>query len=145
MPTLTQSQTIPINPSSSTPQLTLSEIWEVLLLKCRKPQLFVAAFSSCTVLDETPTSMKRRAVFKEGMGPPGGEVVEDLEIRGPWKVCLHRNTYLYSSLLVVWVGERYMGWHYGGVKNKTNISLPGRLLQPHHRRLRQQHHFARQR
>ena len=30
--------------------------------------------------------MKRAVTFKEGMGPPGGKVVEDLDIHAPWKV-----------------------------------------------------------
>ena len=56
------------------------------MLKCRKPELFVAPMSSSKVLEENSTFMKRSVTFKEGMGPPGGEVIEDLQIRKPWKV-----------------------------------------------------------
>jgi hypothetical protein len=91
MVTLTQSQTIPINPPSSTPTLSLAEFWEVMHLKCRKPELFVAPIASSTVLEETPTFMKRRIVLKDGMGPPGGKAVEELQIRAPWKVRPHYN------------------------------------------------------
>lgn len=55
-------------------------------LKCRKPELFVAPMSGSEVLEETDTFMKRTVIFKEGMGPPGGKVTEDLQIRAPWKV-----------------------------------------------------------
>jgi len=102
MVVLYQSQTLPINPSGTTPTLTLAEVWEVMHLKCRKPELFVAPMSSSEVFEETPTFMKRSVVFKEGMGPPGGKVVEDLQIRAPWKVC----TYIYTLpnlYLHVWV------------------------------------------
>ena len=56
------------------------------MLKCRKPELFVAPMSGSKVLEENSTFMKRSVTFKEGMGPPGGEVIEDLQIRKPWKV-----------------------------------------------------------
>ncbi|KAL6718148.1 hypothetical protein ACLMJK_004235 [Lecanora helva] len=89
MVVLYQSQTLPINPSGSTPTLTLPQIWEVMQLKCRKPELFVEPMSSSEVLMETPSYMKRIVVFKEGMGPPGGKVTEELQIRKPWKVDFH--------------------------------------------------------
>ncbi|KAK3168864.1 hypothetical protein OEA41_005312 [Lepraria neglecta] len=83
---LYQSQTLPINSPSASPTLSIDEVWEVMLLKCRKPELFVAPMSSSAVIEETPTFMKRSVTFKEGMGPPGGEVIEELQIRAPWKV-----------------------------------------------------------
>ena len=86
MVVLYQSQTCPINPPNALPILTIDEVWEVMMLKCRKPQLFVAPMSGSMVLEENPTFMKRSVTFKEGMGPPGGEVIEDLQIRKPWKV-----------------------------------------------------------
>lgn len=86
MVVLQQSQTVPINPSGSATILTLAQVWEVMQLKCRKPELFVAPMSACEVLEETPTFMKRLVTFKEGMGPPGGKATEDLQIRAPWKV-----------------------------------------------------------
>ncbi|CAD6571160.1 MAG: hypothetical protein ASARMPREDX12_006485 [Alectoria sarmentosa] len=86
MVVLYQSQTYPINPPNASPVLTLSEVWEVMQVKCRKPQIFVAPMSACEVLEETDSFMKRSVTFKEGMGPPGGKVIEDLDIRAPWKV-----------------------------------------------------------
>ncbi|MCJ1273522.1 hypothetical protein MMC21_001315 [Puttea exsequens] len=83
---LYQSQTLPINPPNVSPVLTLAEIWEVMIVKCRKPELFVAPINGSEVLEETDTFMKRSVTFKEGMGPPGGEVIEELQIRKPWKV-----------------------------------------------------------
>ena len=87
MVTLTQSLTLPINPPSSTPILTLAQIWSTLQLKCRKPELFVAPMSRSEVLSETPTYIERVVEFNEGMGPPGGKMTEELQIRAPWKVC----------------------------------------------------------
>lgn len=86
MVVLYQSQTHPVNPSNASPTLTRTELWQVMQLKCRKPQLFVAPMTACDVLEETDTFMKRAVTFKEGMGPPGGRIVEDVDIRGPWKV-----------------------------------------------------------
>lgn len=43
--------------------------------------------------------MKRAVTFKEGMGPPGGKVVEDLDIHAPWKVLSEsQNDCLYKLL-----------------------------------------------
>ena len=38
------------------------------------------------VLEETDTFMKRSVTFKDGMGPPGGKAIEELQLRKPWKV-----------------------------------------------------------
>ena len=86
MVVLYQSQTCPVNPSNSSPVLTLAELWEVMQIKSRKPQLFVVPIIACEVLEETDRFMKRKATFKEGMGPPGGTIIEDVDIRAPWKV-----------------------------------------------------------
>jgi len=102
---LYQSQTLPINPPNSTPVLTLAQIWSVMDLKCRKPEIFVAPMSSSEVLSETPTFMKRSVVFKEGMGPPAGKVTEELQIRKPWKV-------RHACPFIVILGEGGMGDEY---------------------------------
>ena len=86
MVVIRQSQTCPINPPDVSPVLSIDEVWEVMLLKCRKPELFVAPISGSKVLEETPTFMKRSVTVKEGMGPPGGDMIEELQIRKPWKV-----------------------------------------------------------
>lgn len=93
MVVLYQSQTYPINPSNASSVLTLAEFWEVMHIKCRKPELFVAPITACEVVEETDSFMKRNVTFKEGMGPPGGKVTEELDIRAPWKVrlCIHGN------------------------------------------------------
>lgn len=85
MVVLYQSQTLPINPQGVEPVLSTSQLWEVLVLKCRKPELFIAAMSGSRVLEETETFIKRTVIFKEGMGPPGGIATEDITLRKPWK------------------------------------------------------------
>lgn len=57
-------------------------------IKCHKPELFIASISACEILGEADGYMKRTVTFKEGMGPPGGKVIEELDISAPWKVCL---------------------------------------------------------
>lgn len=81
-----QSQTYPVNPSTASSLLTHDQLWEVMQIKCRKPELFVPSMTACEVLEETDSFMKRAVIFKEGMGPPGGNVVEEADIRAPWKV-----------------------------------------------------------
>lgn len=65
MVVLYQSQTLPINPSGAQPELNTTQFWEVMLLKCRKPQLFVGAMSDSEILEETETVIKRNVTFKE--------------------------------------------------------------------------------
>ena len=118
---LYQSQTCPINPPDASPILTVEEVWEVMMLKCRKPELFVAPMSGSKVLEENPTSMKRSVTFKEGMGPPGGEVIEDLQIRKPWKV---PPSALLPGCCLLYTQTDSCAW-------------TGRLLQPRQRRVYQ--------
>ena len=118
---LYQSQTCSINPPNASPLLTIDEVWEVMMLKCRKPELFVAPMSGSKVLEENPTFIKRSVTFKEGMGPPGGEVIEDLQIRKPWKV--PSSTSLPDCCLPYAQTE--------------SCALTGRLLQPGQRRVYQ--------
>ncbi|CAF9927327.1 MAG: hypothetical protein HETSPECPRED_006557 [Heterodermia speciosa] len=82
---LIQSQTLPFNPPGAEPVLNLSQIWEALLLKCRKPEDFLAPISGSEVLEETDTLIRRSVTFKSGMGPPGGKSREDIDLRKPWK------------------------------------------------------------
>lgn len=81
-----QSQTFPINPPGVEPVLSVEQVWEVLKIKCRSPQLFIPALASCTVLEENETGLSREIVFREGMGPSAGKVTEDLTFFKPWKV-----------------------------------------------------------
>ena len=118
---LYQSQTCPINPPDASPILTIDEVWEVMMLKCRKPELFVAPMSGSKVLEESSTFMKRSVTFKEGMGPPSGEVIEDLQIRKPWKVPLPPSL---SHCCLLYT-------------QTDSCALTGRLLQPRQRRLYQ--------
>ena len=87
MVVLYQSQTSPVNPPNASPVLTLAQVWEVMQIKTRKPELFVAPISGCEVLEEKESFLKRVVSFREGMGPPGGKVTEDVDLRAPWKVC----------------------------------------------------------
>lgn len=86
MVVLYQSQTYPVNPSGASPVLTLAQLWEVMEIKVRKPEDFVAPITACEVLEDTESFVKRVVSFKEGMGPPGGKITEDCDIRAPWKV-----------------------------------------------------------
>lgn len=118
---LYQSQTCPINPPNASPLLTIDEVWEVMMLKCRKPELFIAPMSGSKVLEESSTFMKRSVTFKEGMGPPGGEVIEDLQIRKPWKV---RSSPSSPGCCLSYTQTDWFAWI-------------GRLLQPRQRRIHQ--------
>ncbi|MCJ1462245.1 hypothetical protein MMC07_000845 [Pseudocyphellaria aurata] len=82
---LYQSQTFPINPPGAEPVLSLEQVWEVLVIKCRQPELFLKPFASSKVLEETETTIKREGVFREGQGPPSGRMVEDIVLHKPWK------------------------------------------------------------
>jgi len=65
MAVLYQSQTLPINPPGVEPVLTVPQFWEVMILKCRKPELFVKAMSASEVLEDTEQFIKRTVTFKE--------------------------------------------------------------------------------
>ena len=80
------SQTFPINPPGSEPVLSIEQVWEVLKIKCHTPQLFIPAIASCTILEENEKGLSREIVLREGMGPPGGDITEDLTFFKPWKV-----------------------------------------------------------
>lgn len=105
MVVLYQSQTLPVNPPGSEPVLSIPQFWEVMVLKCRKPELFITAVSGSEVLEETAELIKRTVIFKEvnraakndtvsqltrfqGMGPPAGNITEDISLQKPWKVFL---------------------------------------------------------
>lgn len=59
------SQTWPINPPGAEPVLSLEQVWDVLVIKCRQPERFVKPIASCTVLEDTDTFIKREVVFRE--------------------------------------------------------------------------------
>ncbi|KAJ4338212.1 hypothetical protein N0V95_008127 [Ascochyta clinopodiicola] len=63
--------TAAINPPSSTsPPLTLPQLWAGLQRKIRHAQEFVPVIASCTVLEERDDgTVVRDVVFKEGAGP----------------------------------------------------------------------------
>ena len=86
MVVLLSAQTLPINPDGATPTLTTDQIWKGMLVKCRKPQLFVEPMSHCDILHEDEKGLTRRVTFKEGMGPPSGTVEERVEYYEPMKV-----------------------------------------------------------
>ena len=108
MVVLSQSQTLPFNPPGAEPVLNTAQIWEALLLKCRKPEDFLSPISGSEMLEETDTLIRRIVTFREvrprlhrppfpppliycwGMGPPGGKAREDIDLRKPWKVSKSR-------------------------------------------------------
>ncbi|KAH7125170.1 hypothetical protein B0J11DRAFT_486525 [Dendryphion nanum] len=61
--------TSPINPPSSTPILTLPQIWSGLQRKIRYAEEFVPMIASCTVLSDENGVVTREVVFKPGQGP----------------------------------------------------------------------------
>ncbi|MCJ1282528.1 hypothetical protein MMC26_001851 [Xylographa opegraphella] len=85
MPKVLAAITSPINPPSSSPVLTIPQIWAGLILKCKEPQHFVAAMSDCKVTSESETQIVRLiTIGKEGiMGPPGTELRERIELAKP--------------------------------------------------------------
>lgn len=70
MVTLYQSQTAPINPAGAEPVLSVAQVWEVLSIKVRKPELFVKPFASANILEESETTVKRETIFREVCYPP---------------------------------------------------------------------------
>lgn len=84
-----KSQTFPINPPGIEPVLSIEQVWEVLLIKCRTPEKFIKAMKSTNVLEENEKGLTREIIFREDAGPmapPGGKFVEDLTFFKPWKV-----------------------------------------------------------
>ena len=64
MVVLLQSQTLPINPPGAEPVLNSAQVWEAMLLKCRRPQDFLTPMSDSEVLEETETLIRRSVTFK---------------------------------------------------------------------------------
>ena len=54
-------------------KITWDQAFEAMRIKARAPGKFVAAIAQCDVLEETPTSLKRKVVLKSG-----AEMVEDV-------------------------------------------------------------------
>lgn len=73
------SHTSAINPSGSSPTLTVPQIWSGLQRKVRFAQEFVPVIESCTVLEEHPDgTVVRDVVFKkEGPKPRARETVRE--------------------------------------------------------------------
>ncbi|KAI9817565.1 MAG: hypothetical protein M1827_001177 [Pycnora praestabilis] len=89
---ITASSTLPINPPSTTPILSTSQIWQGLVQKCRHPQDFLAAMSDCEVIEENAQGLTRIVTFKEGMGPPAGKVEEKIVFVEGLKADFHMQT-----------------------------------------------------
>ena len=62
---LYQSQTCPINPPGAEPVLSLEQVWDVLVIKCRDPEVFIPQIASSTILEKTETTIKREVVFSK--------------------------------------------------------------------------------
>lgn len=80
------SRTAVINPAGVTPVLTVEQIWEGLVEKCRKPQSFVPLMEDCQILREDENGLTRLLTFKNGWGPPGGKAEEDIRYYSPMRV-----------------------------------------------------------
>jgi len=86
MPKVLAAVTLPINPPSSSPVLTIPQIWAGLIIKCKEPQHFVAAMSDCKVTSESETQIVRViTVGQDGMmgNPAGTELRERIELAKP--------------------------------------------------------------
>ncbi|MCJ1394673.1 hypothetical protein MMC18_007553 [Xylographa bjoerkii] len=105
MPQVLAAITLPINPPSSSPILTIPQIWAGLIVKCKGPQHFVAAMSDCRVTSESATQIVRViTVGKDGMmgSPPGTELRERIELAEPMKADFHMdNGTLISNIVSV--------------------------------------------
>lgn len=78
--------TLPINPPSALPTLTITQVWEGLIVKAREPQSFVP-ISECTITeDRGAAGITRRVKFVEGKGPVEGYVTEVITYHKPMKV-----------------------------------------------------------
>lgn len=64
-------------------KITKEQAFEGLRLKARSPMRFLPMIAECEVLDETPTTMKRKATMKSG-----ASMVEDIDLYAPALVCV---------------------------------------------------------
>ncbi|KAL2268017.1 hypothetical protein VTJ83DRAFT_2863 [Remersonia thermophila] len=62
MVTINLAYTAPINPPSASPALTLAQVWEGLVHKVRRADLFVPVITSCQVLKEETNNSNRQEV-----------------------------------------------------------------------------------
>ena len=68
-------------------KITWDQAFEALRVKARAPGKFVAAIAQCDVLEETPTTLKRKVALKNG-----AEMVEDVVFYKPTLVEFKSNT-----------------------------------------------------
>lgn len=64
-------------------KITQEQAFEALRIKCREPMKFVPMIVACEVLDETPTTMRRKATMKTGQ-----VMIEDMVLYKPSLVCM---------------------------------------------------------
>ncbi|MCJ1396875.1 hypothetical protein MMC11_000065 [Xylographa trunciseda] len=103
MPKTIAAVTLPINPPSSSPFLTVPQIWAGLIIKCKEPQRFVAAMSDCRVTSESDTQIVRViTVGKDGMmgNPPGTELRERIDLVKPMKADFYMDNGTHISNIV---------------------------------------------
>ncbi|MCJ1385617.1 hypothetical protein MMC17_008740 [Xylographa soralifera] len=102
MPKVLAAVTLPINPPSSSPVLTIPQIWAGLLIKCKEPQHFVAAMSDCRVTSETADQIVRVITAREDsmMGPAGSEMRERIELTKPTQADFYMDNGTHISNIV---------------------------------------------
>jgi len=77
--------TAPINPPGVSPVLSRSQVWKGLMEKCYRPQNFSPQISSCEILEESGSGMKRVVTFNCEMGSKATEI---LTYHGQTTVCV---------------------------------------------------------
>ena len=82
MSTFSFAYTVPFPKDS---KITQEQAFEGLRIKARSPMRFVPMITECEVLEETPTTLKRKATTKSG-----ASTVEDIDLYAPSLVSINR-------------------------------------------------------
>lgn len=78
--------TVPINPPNASPVLSVKDIWNAMVIKCREPQHFVPVIATCTVTKEDENGMTRDVTMKELPDMPKGVQTEIITYSKPYVV-----------------------------------------------------------
>ncbi|MCJ1336642.1 hypothetical protein MMC09_001920 [Bachmanniomyces sp. S44760] len=96
---LSTAHTRPLNPPSASPILNADQVWAGLLLKCRRPQEFVAPIVACEVLSETEKEIVRMVEFDPSKGPMSGKVKETIDLVRGRRADFHQPKGLISNIV----------------------------------------------